>query len=184
METPAFSRSRGFLIELTPEEMERTKSTEARFIVPFDQVLRVRMIYPPAQGYSRRASSVIESVQSVEREIDAATAHLRALREELAYKTLARLNSKTGRNVVSVTDEVSGFRFGLEDPTFEGATRPVMVWFPFIEKAEEGMLNFIPPQGEYNLVGRQVTPLDYLRLLRAARPERGLRELRRFRMRR
>ena len=184
METPAFARSRGFLIELTAEEMARTKSTEARFIVPFDQVLRVRMIYPPAEGYSRRSSSVIESVDSVAREIDAATNHLRILREELAYKTLARLSSKTGRNVVTITDEVSGFRFGLESPTFEGATRPVMVWMPFIEKGEEGRLNFIPPQGEYNLMGRKVTPIDYLRLLRAARPDRGLRELRRFRARR
>jgi len=183
METPAFARSRGFVIELTPEEIARTQSTEARFVVPYDRVLRVRMIYPPAQGYMRTSSRVVDNTQSVEREIEAAANHLRTLRERLAYQTLARLSSPTRRTVI-ITDEVSGFRFGLESPTFEGATNPVMVWMPFVEDLEDNKVRFIPPQGEYDLVGRRVTPIDYIRLLRAARPEKGLRELRRFRTRR
>ena len=183
METPAFARSRGFVIELTQDEIKRTRSTEARFVVPYDRVLRVRMIYPPAEGYSRAASRALESVDSVAREIEAASNHLIALREQLAYKTLARLSSPTRRTVI-ITDEVSGFRFGLQSPTFEGATNPVMVWMPFVEDLEDNDINLIPPQGEYNLVGRRVTPIDYIRLLRAARPEKGLRALRKFRSRR
>lgn len=182
METPAFARSRGFLIELNPKEMERTGSAEARFVVPYDQVLRVRMIYPPASGYTRTSSKPIENVDTVRRELDAANRHINAMREELAYKTLSRISSPKNRRL-AITDEVSGFRFGLEDPSFEGATNPVIVWMPFVVENDEKKPIFIPPQGEYSLVGRPVTAIDYLRLLRAARPDRGLRELRRFRRR-
>jgi hypothetical protein len=183
METPAFARSRGFLIELTESEMKRTRAAESRFIVPYDQVLRLRMIYPPAAGYTRTSSRAVESNETVEREIEAAKRHIRSLTEELAYKTLSRLSFDKGKNVI-ITDEVSGFRFGLEDASFEGATRPVMVWLPFVVRDEKGEPTFIPPQGEYSLVNRPVTVIDYLRLLRAAKPEKGLRALRRFRLRR
>lgn len=182
METPAFARSRGFLIELSQFEMGRTGSTEQRFVVPYDQVLRVRMIYPPASGYTRTSSKPIENVETVKRELDAANRHINAMREELAYKTLARISSPKN-SLVIITDEVSGFKFGLEDPTFAGATRPVIVWMPFVTKDDKGEPTFIPPQGEYSLVGRPVTAIDYLRLLRSARPDRGLRELRKFRLR-
>lgn len=182
METPAFARSRGFLIELSQYEMGRTGSTEQRFIVPYDRVLRVRMIYPPASGYTRTSSKAIENVETVRRELDAANRHINAMREELAYKTLSRISSPN-RRFVTITDEVSGFRFGLQDPSFEGATNPVIVWLPFEVRNDKKEPIFIPPQGEYSLMGRPVTAIDYLRLLRAARPDRGLRELRRFRFR-
>jgi hypothetical protein len=176
--SPAFARSRGFVIELSADLAKRIGLTgSGRVVVPYSTVLRLRAVYPPAQGYERKASRVIEDNASIEREIEAARRHLARIRDALVVKAASRATKEERMNV-AYKDKVTGFYFGLEDASVRGLGDPKVVWreIPFV--GPKGTPEHYPPGGEAALIGRRVTPIDFLRVLRAERAAAGLSKLR------
>ena len=259
--SPAFARARGILIEPEVAMASRLGLAPGEpYIVPYSQILRLRMIYPPAKGYERKSSRSVESTDSIERDIRAAQKRINAISDALVLQVRALagrmqpgsmveigatyeqaprgvrltkvvrggpaqqaglkvgdvLLSVGGRRLYSMdsdlvgsvlrrrldetapvdflrdgkeeftdvawsrvpqekhvyTDPATQFTFRLEDPTFAGTVRPVVVW-----SSKDGG----PPAGDPGLVNRPVMPVDFLRALRSlasGTAQKGLKGLR------
>jgi len=173
----AFARSRGILIEPDADVAARIGIAPGEaYIVPYSQILRLRMIYPPASGYERKASRTVESVASIQKDLQAAQKRINKIAEVLTLQ----VRTQMGRNWVKRTVPLSAKQyvykptnlvFELENPTFEGTLDPVVVW----ARSTDGE----PPAGDVSLIGRPVTPIDFLRALRAESSVDALRSLRR-----
>lgn len=178
--SPAFARSRGILIEPEADVARRLGLKPGEpYIVPYSQILRLRMIYPPAKGYERKSSTTVESTASIERDLRAAQRRIDAVRDALVLKIRAAVGRRTKKTadgkipaaLLAYTDEATGLRFNLMDPTFEGTINPTVVWTDYeietIGPNGRPETVRVAPAGDSALVGRPVTPVDFLRALRA-----------------
>jgi hypothetical protein len=179
--SPAFARSRGMLLD--PESLGDKWSSGVpgqQYIVPYNQILRLRVIYPPAADYSRKASRSVETTDSIEKDLAAARVYLTRLTSALVLQlrstTGLRESNDSKRAVKSLayTDPITGFVFTLEDTSFLGTVNPVLVWADVPGK--DG--TFRAPAGEPGLLLRPVAPIDFLRALRSTAPKDGMRKLR------
>jgi hypothetical protein len=261
IDSPAFARARGILIEPELAVAGRLGLAPGEpYIVPYSQILRLRMIYPPAKGYERKSSRAIESTASIERDMRAAQKRINTISDALVLQVRALAGrmqpgssfdigatyelTRRGAKLTKVTrggpaqqaglkvgdiirsvggrplsmldaddvesvlrrplgttvtvdfqrdgkeesldvvwsrvplekliyiDPATQFAFRLEDPTFAGTVRPVVVW---VAKGD------VYPAGDPGLVGRPVTPIDFLRALRtlaSGAAQKGLKDLR------
>jgi hypothetical protein len=180
--SPGFARSRGFVIELEPDMAMRIGSPPmGRITVPYSTILRLRTIYPKASGgWERKSSRPIEDTQTIQREIEGAARHLARIRDALVLRSTARVGRSEERRDVSYRDRVTGLTFGLEDVTIRGLASPTVIWREIqLPREEPGEIPMTyPPGGESSLIGRRVTPVDLLRIIRAEAASVGLGKLR------
>lgn len=182
VDSPGFARSRGFVIELEPDMAMRIGSPPmGRITVPYSTILRLRTIYPKASGgWERKSSRPIEDTQTIQREIEGAARHLARIRDALVLRSTARVGRSEERRDVSYRDRVTGLTFGLEDVTIRGLASPTVIWreIQLPREAPGEIPMTYPPGGESALIGRRVTPVDLLRIIRAEAASVGLGKLR------
>ena len=175
----AFARSRGLIIEPHPNPFRLPAGEPVTF--PFSLVLRLRTIYPPAPDYYRLASTPIENVESVDRDLRVAAKHIEALTEEVAALNRAgRYTRKRSKNDFLFVDPLTHLPFSLRDAgTQDSIMRPVLVWNP-VAVGEKTVTDaeFVRQSVIAEFAGRPVTPMDFLRVLRALNLLDALRQLR------
>ena len=180
--SPGFARSRGFVIELEPEMAVRIGSPPlGRITVPYSTILRLRAIHPQAAGgWERKSSRPIEDTKTIQRELEGAERHLARIRDALVLRARGRMTQDEEKRDISYRDRVTGLTFGLEDVSVRGLSAPKVIWREVRLPPREpgGVPMTYPPGGESSLIGRRVTPVDLLRIIRAEAAAVGLGKLR------
>jgi hypothetical protein len=180
--SPGFARSRGFVIELEPEMAARIGSPPlGRITVPYSTILRLRAIHPKAAGgWERKSSRPIEDTKTIQRELEGAARHLARIRDALVLRARGRMTRDEEKRDISYRDRVTGLTFGLEDVSVRGLSDPRVIWreVRLPPRVPGGVPMTYPPGGESALVGRRVTPVDLLRIIRAEAAAVGLGKLR------
>ena len=171
VDTLAFARARG--LRIVPAATAYGLSAGQPVIMPYSFIARLRVIYPPAPDYTRTSSRKVESVESVQRDMEVVQRHLRHITAEIvAEARRGRYTRALGetRKVPVYIDPITKFAFSLSDLTFRGTVQPVLTWgWPFRYRFAETIAE---------LRGLPVTVGDLLRALRATDQLDALRKLR------
>jgi hypothetical protein len=171
VDTMAFARARG--LRIMPYASAYGLSAGQPVIVPYSFIARLRVIYPPAASYPRVSSRSVESVESVQRDIEVVQLHINAITADLVTEVRrGKFERRRGENLpkATYTDPVTRFAFSLADLSRMGTIQPVLTWG-------------LRPDGRFNdavgeLRGLPVTVGDLLRVLRATDQLEVLRKLR------
>jgi hypothetical protein len=174
----AFARSRGLIIEPDANPFRLPAGQPVTF--PFSLVLRLRTIYPPAPDYYRLASTPVETVESVDRDLRVAAKHIEALTEEVAALNRAGRYTRKRKKEFQFVDPLTRLPFSLRDEgSQESIMHPVLVWSP-VAVGEKTVTDaeIVRQTAIAEFAGRPVTPMDFLRVLRALNLLDALRKLR------
>jgi hypothetical protein len=192
--TPAFSRSRGLVIEPSANKYGLAAGQPVTF--PYSLILRLREIYPPAEDYDRVSSRAVETVKSTLRDFEVAQEHIKQISAALVLAIRAgRAERKRpdSSHVYSYIDPLTKFRFFLRGSGLDSTLNPTLVWAepvrpnePRAGVSEKTRKKYGSDEALYttqmmalaDVSGFPVTPVDFLRVLRAIGRVDVLKELR------
>jgi hypothetical protein len=189
--TLAFARSRGLIIEPTDNPYGLPAGQPVTF--PYSLILRLREIHPPAEDYDRVSSRSVETVETTKRDFAAAKAHLEALTARAVREARGGRPARKAQYGYSLLDPITNFRFRLRGNGLESTRNPVLLWAaprrPSEPRAGAGTKTRRQYEADMRRYDAQrfaiddvenlpVTPVDFLRVIRALGMIDFLRELR------
>lgn len=160
----AFARSRG--LSLTLDRDAYGLKAGKTYTFPFSLVMRLRVIYPKAADYERVSASPLETTTSVQDDLNAAAEHIQELAQQLARLVVAGKTDRKNK-LFSFVDPVTKLPFLLRDMSLEGARKPVLIWKVNVRPSESAASAELRRLTLKEFDGMPVTPMDFLRVLRA-----------------